>query len=205
MQDQNSPFKAFCSTWMSKYACSPYQSHYKSLGRPIKQLHFAYKVLFKCSVPSNIHSKLSGRQQSVSPQNADHACASRAVWTLTCRHFWRRRTTDQLSLQPPCWATRISLSHAGARASGLRACVRVLSTVSTQPVIFDQLMSPGTSDCIFTNSEQPKIQRQTGSNDATVPVPLERVKFAFFSNNNADSGDFPDLSWVRRDKKYMIC
>lgn len=187
MQDQNSHFKAFCSTWMSKYACSHYPSHYKSLGRPTKQLQLPYKVLFKCSFPSNIHSKLSGGQQSVSPQKADHACASRAVWTLTCRHFWRRRTTDQLSLQPPCWATRISPSHAGARVRA-RVCACVLLVVNsyaTQPVIFNQLMSPGTSDCMFSSSEKPKIERQTGSNDATVRVTLERVKFAFLRNNNA--------------------
>lgn len=78
------------------------------------------------------------------------------------------------------------------QAHGRTVCVHVcacafssLSTVSTQPVIFNQLMSPGTSGCMFSNSEKPKIERQTGSNDATVHFALERVKFAFFSNNNA--------------------
>lgn len=161
---------------MRKYA----SSHYVSLLK-LRETHQAlpYKVVFKCSFPSNIHSKPSGRQQ-----NADHACASRAVWTLTCRHFWRRRTTDQLSLQPPCWAIRIS--HRRTVCVHVCACAfSSLSTVSTQPVIFNQLMSPGTSGCMFSNSEKPKIERQTGSNDATVHFALERVKFAFFSNNNA--------------------
>lgn len=62
-------------------------------------------------------------------------------------------------------------------------CARVhfssLVTVSTEPVILNQLMSPRLLYCMFSNSEKPKIERQTSSNDATVHVKLERVKLAY--------------------------
>lgn len=38
-----------------------------------------------------------------------HTWAIKASWALTCRHFMRKSRTDQLSLQPPCWTTIISL------------------------------------------------------------------------------------------------
>lgn len=41
------------------------------------------------------------------PHISFQSCLSLTRW-----HFWRQSRTHQLSLQPPCWATRISLSHA---------------------------------------------------------------------------------------------
>ena len=102
---------------------------------------------------------------------------SQSCLSLTCWHFWRQSRTDQLSLQPPHWATRISLSH--VRMCGLQFLL--VSPVSTEPVIFNQLSVCGIIKCMEA-AGSPQWQR-SGSRiqvvcEQTVHLKLQREEIS---------------------------